>query len=99
MGGISGHAGVFSTIEDLSNLARNLLTSYSMQEKEKKEKEEEEGVNLLLNSTTIHLFAKQYNTSQSSRALGWDTNSYDVWNLYNLHFLLYIDIINTTNIK
>ena len=86
MGGISGHAGVFSTIEDLSNLARNLLTSYTMQEME----EEGEGVNLLLNSTTIHLFTKQYNTSQSSRALGWDTNSYDVCNLYNLtYFVVY----------
>jgi hypothetical protein len=29
-----------------------------------------------LNKTTLELFTKLYNASQSSRALGWDTNAY-----------------------
>jgi hypothetical protein len=34
-----------------------------------------------LNSTTVKLFTKAYNLTQSSRALGWDTNDY-VMNTY-----------------
>lgn len=29
-----------------------------------------------VNATTVKLFTTMYNQSQSSRALGWDTNDY-----------------------
>ena len=70
MGGISGHAGVFSTVRDMSQLAANLLAAVT-------ESSEYEG-HFLLNTSTVRLFSTLYNSSQSSRALGWDTNSYSV---------------------
>lgn len=70
MGGVSGHAGIFSTVQDMSRLATNLLASVL--------KRDDYKGSFLLNSTTLGLFTKQYNSSQSSRALGWDTNSYEI---------------------
>jgi len=62
MGGISGHAGVFSNLFDIHTLAiRWLFASEN---------------DLLLNRTTADYFTKEYNHSQSSRALGWNTNDY-----------------------
>jgi CubicO group peptidase (beta-lactamase class C family) len=65
MGGISGHAGLFSTMPDLANLASNLLRSLS---------NDHSSGPLILNHSTVGLFVQVQNSSMSSRALGWDTN-------------------------
>jgi CubicO group peptidase (beta-lactamase class C family) len=78
LGGISGHAGVFSTAWDLSAFMHTLLFP-GLQ------------VNGLpsdhtfLNATTMELFTTEADHSISSRALGWNTNDPTVtdmgWNL------------------
>lgn len=57
MGGIAGHAGMFSTALDVELLLRSLM----FQENE------------ILNATTMEFFSNVRNVNQSSRALGWDT--------------------------
>ncbi|CAI7995576.1 Putative D-alanyl-D-alanine carboxypeptidase [Geodia barretti] len=64
LGGISGHAGLFSRASDIHTLLHHLMFASS--------------TDLWINSTTVHTFTTVYNTSQSSRALGWDTNNYHV---------------------
>jgi len=64
MGGIAGHAGLFSTAEDLFTLTHKILFA--------PEKDS------FMNSTTMELFIREYNHSQSSRAIGWNTNDYYV---------------------
>jgi len=66
MGGISGHAGVFSTLDDIVTFMRLWLFA-----------PEATTGNALFNRTTSNLFITQYNHSQSSRALGWNTNADD----------------------
>jgi len=56
MGGISGHAGIFSTVPDLA-----LFMSAWMWGD-------------LLRPDVYQLFITEYNHTQSSRALGWNTN-------------------------
>jgi len=64
MGGIAGHAGLFSNVDDLYTLMSKYLLA--------------EPNSSFLNSTTVNLFIKEYNHSQSSRALGWNTNDHTV---------------------
>jgi CubicO group peptidase (beta-lactamase class C family) len=64
MGGISGHAGLFSTVDDLITVSRSWLFAPPASSK-------------FLNSTTTKLFITQHNHSLSSRAIGWNTNSPD----------------------
>ena len=64
MGGVSGHAGLFSTAMDSYRLLRGLMWA------------SQNGT--WINSTTVNTFTTIYNVSQSSRALGWDTNNYAV---------------------
>jgi len=64
MGGIAGHAGFFSNVDDLYSLMKLYLFA--------------EPNSPFLNSTTVDLFIKEYNHSQSSRALGWNTNDHTV---------------------
>lgn len=59
-GGISGHAGLFSNVQDLSVFMHRLMFA----------KEND----AFLNRTTVQYFIKEYNHTQSSRALGWNTN-------------------------
>jgi len=66
MGGISGHAGVFSTLDDMIIFMRNWLFA-----------PDATTGSALINSTTSKLFITQANHSQSSRALGWNTNADD----------------------
>ena len=78
LGGISGHAGLFSTAQDLSAFMHTLLFP---------------GVQIdgfpsdhtFLNATTMELFTTEADHSISSRALGWKTNDPTVtdmgWNL------------------
>lgn len=64
LGGIAGHAGLFAPIDAVMKLARSLLFPTVA------------GQPSIVNTTTISLFTKAQNLSQSSRALGWDTNDY-----------------------
>jgi len=85
MGGIAGHAGVFSTAQDLAKLAQYLLaravedtTSTSASTSDSNEEVSVPASNSVLpflNATTVKLFSTVYNTTQSSRALGWSTNT------------------------
>jgi CubicO group peptidase (beta-lactamase class C family) len=62
LGGVAGHAGLFSTAEDLSNLIQMLLDEGKYNGKQ------------LIKAETVKLFTKR-NSSLSTRALGWDTKS------------------------
>jgi len=59
MGGIAGHAGLFASLRDAISLTTSMLNASSRS---------------FLNDTTIKLFTTEYNQTQSSRALGWNTN-------------------------
>jgi len=59
-GGISGHAGLFSTATDMYKLMARIMFATP-----------NDG---FINSTTAKFFTAEYNHSQSSRALGWNTN-------------------------
>ena len=59
LGGISGHAGLFLTLTDAIKLMKVWMFQRAPQ---------------LLNETTVHIFTQVGNLSQSTRALGWDTN-------------------------
>jgi CubicO group peptidase (beta-lactamase class C family) len=60
LGGIAGHAGVFSTAEDLAIFAHAILN----------------GGHPILRSSTIELFSRRESAPEgTSRALGWDTPS------------------------
>lgn len=63
LGGIAGHAGVFSNVVDLMKLMQWLMHPPAASD-------------VFLNATTVDLFTTMHNVTQSSRALGWDTNSY-----------------------
>jgi len=60
LGGVAGHAGVFSTVGDSLKFMRVWMGAEDPE---------------FLNRTTIQLFTTVANRTQSSRALGWDTNS------------------------
>lgn len=64
LGGVSGHAGLFSTTEDLYKLLLMLQNKGKFNGKR------------IINKKTVELFTKQY-SDKSSRALGWDTNSFE----------------------
>jgi CubicO group peptidase (beta-lactamase class C family) len=69
MGGICGHAGIFTDMHDMSRLAERYLVLASASS--------EASIDPFpgwLNVTTMKLFAKEYNATQSSRALGFTTN-------------------------
>jgi CubicO group peptidase (beta-lactamase class C family) len=59
MGGVSGHAGLFSTATDLVKFAQMMLR----------------GGEALVRPGTVALFTRAQNLTFSSRALGWDTPS------------------------
>ena len=63
LGGVSGHAGLFSTARDLSRLARAYLSGGAI-----------DGRRLARNAT-IRQFTTVVDSTFSSRALGWDTPS------------------------
>eukprot|EP01095_Lingulamoeba_sp_RSL-Kostka_P016291 TRINITY_DN7924_c1_g1_i1.p1 TRINITY_DN7924_c1_g1~~TRINITY_DN7924_c1_g1_i1.p1 ORF type:complete len:455 (-),score=154.28 TRINITY_DN7924_c1_g1_i1:92-1456(-) len=72
LGGIAGHAGLFSTAYDLYLLTHHIMFPDSYAQP-------------FLNSTTTTFFTTEYNHTQSCRALGWSTNDPTVvdegWNL------------------
>eukprot|EP01032_Pedospumella_encystans_P014038 gene14038-16143_t len=87
MGGIAGHAGLFSTIADMAKFGQYMLAR-SIDDSPVKAMSElnKPGVPTMaskasgsllpfLNSTTVKLFGTVHNITQSSRALGWTTNT------------------------
>lgn len=62
MGGIAGHAGVFSTAADLFRLTHRIMFPNLYND------------NYNINQTTATFFTTEYNHTQSCRALGWSTN-------------------------
>lgn len=64
MGGVAGHAGLFSSVSDLRKFAQFML----------REGTTENGVQLL-QPETIRYFTRAQNPTQHSRAIGWDTKS------------------------
>jgi len=61
LGGIAGHAGLFSNVHDLYTLMHRVMFA-------------KEDDRVFINRTTAQFFIKEYNHSQSSRAIGWNTN-------------------------
>ena len=59
MGGISGHAGVFTNVHDALRLMKMWMFNTNPE---------------LINPSTVKTFTTVANLTQSSRALGWDTN-------------------------
>jgi CubicO group peptidase (beta-lactamase class C family) len=59
--GVAGHAGLFSTAEDIHKVLITLLNNGSFKGKQ------------IINSSTVELFTKK--SDNSYRALGWDTRS------------------------
>lgn len=64
LGGIAGHAGLFSNVPELLLFANEILAAGS-----------DAGGARLFNSSTIELFARRQGPVGSSRSLGWDTPS------------------------
>jgi CubicO group peptidase (beta-lactamase class C family) len=62
LGGVAGHAGLFSTTEDIAKLLNMLLSNGKY------------GDLQMIDSSTVYLFTKRY-SENSTRALGWDTKS------------------------
>ena len=62
LNGVAGHAGLFSTVEDISKLMAVLMNKGKFGEKE------------FIKQSTVELFTKRF-SSESTRALGWDTKS------------------------
>ncbi|GBD87371.1 esterase EstB [bacterium BMS3Abin03] len=62
LNGVAGHAGLFSTAEDINNLLQMLLNGGTF------------NGHRIIKEETIKLFTKRY-SKQSTRALGWDTKS------------------------
>ncbi len=63
MGGVAGHAGLFSNVADLLRLAGEILAA------------ERDGEGRLFTRETVERFAERQGPEGSSRALGWDTPS------------------------
>lgn len=63
MGGVAGHAGVFSTADDLSRYARALLARGTLDGKR------------LVSAKTFETWTARRDTSSGGRALGWDRDS------------------------
>ena len=63
LGGVAGHAGLFSTAEDLTRFA-SMMVRLGQHEGEQ-----------FLDRATVRLFTTAVDTSFSTRALGWDTRN------------------------
>lgn len=62
LGGVAGHAGLFSTAEDISKLMAVLMNKGKLGDKE------------FIKQSTVELFTKRF-SYESTRGLGWDTKS------------------------
>ena len=61
LGGVAGHAGLFSTVSDLSIFAQMMLNGGTYQGSR------------IISDSTVQLFTHRGSVAKSSRALGWDT--------------------------
>ena len=61
LGGVAGHAGLFSTVSDLSIFAQMMLNGGTL-----------DGTRIIAEST-VQLFTHRGSAANSTRALGWDT--------------------------
>jgi serine-type D-Ala-D-Ala carboxypeptidase len=82
MGGVCGHAGLFGTGPSVASLMQAIVaeaspTSSSSSSSSDSDSDSARGSNVFLNTTTIATFTTLNDPSQSSRALGWDTNYQD----------------------
>ena len=68
MGGISGHAGLFSTGGDLSKIAQLLLSCFADSRRTTPDAR-------IVDCATVRMFTRVQDSAFSSRALGWDTPS------------------------
>ena len=62
LGGVAGHAGLFSTAEDIAKVLQMLLQNGKYNDRQ------------IVNAATVELFTKRQN-KESTRALGWDTKA------------------------
>ncbi len=62
LNGVAGHAGLFSTADDLAKLMSVLINKGKFEQKQ------------FIKQSTIELFTKRY-SAESTRAIGWDTKS------------------------
>jgi len=62
LNGVAGHAGLFSTVEDIAKLMSILMNEGKL------------GQEQFIKQSTVELFTKRY-SEESTRALGWDTKS------------------------
>ena len=67
LGGVAGHAGLFSNVPDVLRFAGELLKSLA----------EDSAKNNLFQATVVQMFGNRQGPADSSRALGWDTPSSD----------------------
>ncbi len=65
LGGVAGHAGLFSNVPDVLRFAVEVLES----------SDRNSAKNNLFQATTVEMFGKRQGPADSSRALGWDTPS------------------------
>jgi uncharacterized protein YbbC (DUF1343 family) len=63
LGGVAGHAGVFSTARDMSRFARAMLAKGALDD------------HRLFGEKTFERFVARQDTSKGGRALGWDVDS------------------------
>lgn len=90
MGGIAGHAGLFSTLPDVSRFAMSWLQQTNISNTNREEEDIDRHLQgysspwipslseAIVNETTAKLFTQLHDESMSSRALGWDTNDNSV---------------------
>ena len=71
LNGVAGHAGLFSTVEDINNLLQMLLDGGRYKNIQ------------LIKPETVKLFTTRY-SDESTRALGWDTKSIEKSSAGNL---------------
>jgi|SRR5665213_2485790 len=67
LGGVAGHAGLFSNVPDVLRFAGELLGSLA----------DDSAENNLFQATVVNIFGNRQGPGDSSRALGWDTPSAD----------------------
>ena len=80
LGGVAGHAGLFSTAEDVAKFANEILqcgadTPVRVLPKSESQPNVIRTLTPVLRSETISLFTHRDSTPGTSRALGWDTPS------------------------
>jgi serine-type D-Ala-D-Ala carboxypeptidase len=76
MGGVAGHAGVFSTASDCALFARSMLPQSAAKRKSSQPEDELPATPTILRPETIALFTERQSSPEgTSRALGWDTPS------------------------